>query len=271
MNESIIALTLAFLGYSMLNIGQAGQKIGLDMRSERTTLGWTIWGGATAATAVSFLIVFGAIALGPVSIVGAMAGTGLASLALFSRLVMKEPLNRTAIIGIAAIIAAAAVLAIFEQDGESSLNLTRLIVLLVVGALGYAGLIIFAPSKMVRGVGIGGLSGFLGAASQLFQRLGTVDIDPTEGLTSFAAEVISEPVTLVWVGLTILSMVVMQFSYRDAKAVQIVPVFTANFIVLPAIGGVIAFGETLHPVQWIAVAVMLAGSIAVTRRDQAPE
>ena len=270
MDNTIATVALAFLGYSMLNIGQAGQKIGLGMRDEQPLPGWSIWIGATAATAASFLLVFGAIALGPVSIVGAMAGTGLASLALFSRLVMKEPLNGTAILAIGAIIAAAAVLAIFEQDGESTLHIARLIVLLGVGALAYGGLILWAPSKAVRGVAIGGLSGFLGAASQLFQRLGTVDIDPTEGLGAFAAEVISEPVTLIWVGLTVLSMVVMQFSYRHARAVQIVPVFTANFIVLPAVGGAIAFGEALHPVQWVAVAVMLAGSIAVSRRNPEP-
>lgn len=249
MNETITAVVLAFVGYSMLNIGQAGQKIGLGMRSERPAPGWTLWGGATAATAASFLLVFAAISLGPVSIVGAMAGTGLASLALFSRLVMKEPLNRTSIVAIAAIITAAAMLAIFDQEGESSPHIARLIALLGVGVLAYGGAILWAPSQAVRGVAIGGLSGFLGAASQLFQRLGTVDIAPTDGLASFAGAVIAEPVTLVWVALTLLSMVVMQFSYRHAEAVQIVPVFTANFILLPAIGGVIAFGEAMHPVQ----------------------
>jgi drug/metabolite transporter (DMT)-like permease len=236
------------------------------MRDKKPVLGWSIWGGATAATAVSFLLVFGAIAMGSVSIVGAMAGTGLASLALFSHVVMKESLNPMSLIAIAAIIAAAAVLAIFDQTGETTPNVARLIVLLGVGAIAYIGLIFLAPSQTIRGVAIGGLSGFFGAASQLFQRLGTVDIDPTMGIQSFAGEVISEPVTLVWVGLTLISMVVMQFSYRHAQTVQIVPVFTANFIIIPAVGGVIAFGEVMHPMQWVAVAVMLTGSIVITRR-----
>jgi drug/metabolite transporter (DMT)-like permease len=266
MSQSIITIVLAFFGYSMLNIGQAGQKIGLEMRDNKPVLGWSIWGGATAATALSFLLVFGAIAMGSVSIVGAMAGTGLASLALFSHVVMKESLNPMSLIAIAAIIAAAAVLAIFDQTGETTPNVARLIVLLGVGAIAYIGLIFLAPSQTIRGVAIGGLSGFFGAASQLFQRLGTVDIDPTMGIQSFAGEVISEPVTLVWVGLTLISMVVMQFSYRHAQTVQIVPVFTANFIIIPAVGGVIAFGEVMHPMQWVAVAVMLTGSIVITRR-----
>jgi len=268
MSHSIIAIILAFLGYSMLNIGQAGQKIGLGMRTDNAVLGWSIWGGSTAATALAFILVFGAIAMGSVSIVGAMAGTGLASLALFSRLVMKESLPPLSLISIAAIIAAAAVLAIFDRSGETSPNVTRLMVLLGIGAAAYIALIFLAPSKTIRGVAIGGLSGFLGAASQLFQRLGTINIDPTMGIQSFTGQVISQPVTLVWIGLTLLSMVVIQFSYSHAQAVQIVPVFTANFIILPAVGGVIAFGEAMHPLQWIAVAVMLAGSMVLSRSNE---
>jgi len=268
MSHSIIAILLAFLGYSMLNIGQAGQKIGLGIRADKAVLGWSIWGGSTAATALAFLLVFGAIAMGSVSIVGAMAGTGLASLALFSRLVMKESLNPLSLMAIASIIAAAAVLAIFDQPGETSADVGRLMVLLGIGVAAYIVLMVLAPSETIRGVAIGGLSGFLGAASQLFQRLGTIDMDPAMGIQSFALQVIHQPETLVWIGLTLISMVVMQFSYSHAQAVQIVPVFTANFIVLPAVGGVIAFGEVMHPLQWIAVAVMLAGSIVLSRNKE---
>jgi len=260
-----MAIILAFLGYSMLNIGQAGQKIGLGLRTKNTALGWTIWGGATLATAISFLLVFRAISMGSVSIVGAMAGTGLASLALFSRLVMKESLNLLSVISIAAIIAAAALLAIFEQTGESSPNVYRLFVLVGTGMAAYILLIILSPSKTIRGVAIGGLSGFLGAASQLFQRLGTLDIDPSMGIQAFFLQVITQPETLVWIGLTLLSMVVIQFSYGKAQAVQIVPVFTANFIILPVVGGVIAFGETMHPIQCVAMVVMLIGSLFLSR------
>ncbi|MFW6262208.1 MAG: hypothetical protein ACOC6J_11570, partial [Spirochaetota bacterium] len=70
----------------------------------------------------------------------------------------------------------------------------------------------------------------------------------------------------VWAGLSVVSMVVIQFSYRHGQATQIIPVFTGNFILVPVVGGVIVFGESLGTVQWAGVVLIVVGSIVLGRR-----
>lgn len=280
MDESIVAALLAFAGYSLLNIGQAGQKIGLGLRAHRPALAWTLWVFATAATSVSFWLVFFAITIGSVTIAGAMAGTGLASLAVFARFVMKERLRPRDVVAVAVIVAAAAVMAIFGRANEGHLNRALLYALLGGGTAAY--LVAIAVGAIVRGRAksvvdpvrrssatgalIGGLSGFLGAGSQLFQELGTAEIALSDGLGPLVLAIITNPVTAIWVGLSVVSMIVIQFAYERGEAIAIIPVFTANFIVVPVVGGALVFGLYLTVPQWISVAAILAGSIALGRR-----
>ena len=263
MSGSIIAAILAVIGYSCLNVGQAGQKIGLSIREKQQFKGWLVWSVATFSTAVSFPLVFVAISIGSLAVVGAMAGTGLVSLTVFSGLVLKERIRPITVIAIIVVVCAAAVIALFDGERTSTFRAVWLYIILGGGVAAYGAGILLAPSA--RGVYIGGLSGFLGAYSQLFQRLSTDNVDLTDGAAAFVAAVATNPVTLIWVGLSLVSMVVIQFAYRHATAIRIVPVFTANFILIPVIGAVVVFGERLHYAQWIAIVVMVAGSVALSR------
>ena len=265
MSSSILAAILAVIGYSCLNVGQAGQKIGLSMKEETPLRGWIAWSVATAATALSFVLVFIAISVGSLAVVGAMAGTGLVSLTVFSGLVLKEKIRPVTVVAIVVVVCAAAVIAIFDQEQDSSFRAVWLYVILGGGIIAYGAGILLAPA--VRGIFIGGLSGFLGAYSQLFQRLSSDDVDLSSGTLEFVVAVTTNPVTLIWVGLSFVSMVVIQFAYRHATAIRIVPVFTANFILIPVIGAVVVFGERLHVAQWIAIAVMVAGAVVLSRPE----
>ena len=262
----IAAATLAFFGYSLLTVGQAGQKIGLALRRRRRLRGWAVWAGSTLATSVSFFIVFGAISIGAVSLVGAMAGTGLVTLAIFGRLVMKERLQATHIAALIAIMGGAAAIAlpgVRVDDGFSPLLLYGF---LAVGTVGYLVAWGLSRGSHFVGVTLGGLSGFLGAYSQLFQKLGSAEISWADGAGPVVRAIVSNPVTAVWVGLSLASMVVIQFSYRHGEATRIIPVFTGNFIVVPVIGGVLVYGESLGLVQWVGVVVILAGSVVLGRK-----
>ena len=263
MSRSILAAMLAVIGYSLLNVGQAGQKIGLSIRGKKRLRGSLIWTIATIATALSFPLVFVAISVGSLAVVGAMAGTGLVSLTIFSGLVLKERIRPITVTAIIVIVCAAAVIALFDGEQASTLRVAWLYLLLGGGIIGYSAAVLIVPSA--RGVLVGGLSGFLGAYSQVFQRLGTTDIDLASGAAAFVAAVATNPVTLIWIGLSLVSMVVIQFAYRHATAIRIVPVFTANFILIPVLGAVVVFGEQLHYAQWIAIVVMVAGSVVLSR------
>jgi drug/metabolite transporter (DMT)-like permease len=79
-----------------------------------------------------------------------------------------------------------------------------------------------------------------------------------------AANLLSNPWALTWIVISLVSMVVMQFAYRRGKAIRLIPAFAANTIVIPVVGGVLAFGERLHPFQWIGVTLIFAGVLLLT-------
>jgi drug/metabolite transporter (DMT)-like permease len=269
MSGPALSVILAFLGYSILNIGQAGQKIGLAKRANRKVAGWSLWVAATLATSVAFFIILGAIALGSVSIVGAMAGTGLATLAVFSHFVMKDKLDLREVIATVVVIGGAAVVGVFATErvtGET--RVTLLWVILGGGAGAFIVAWIIARRASFAGTLIGSFSGFLGAYSQLFQKYVTTEISILDGVGPFLRYLVTNPVTLVWIGLSVASMIVLQFSYKHGRAIEIIPAFTGTFIAVPVVGGVLIFGETLLAVQWVGVALIAAGAIVLGRGQE---
>jgi drug/metabolite transporter (DMT)-like permease len=259
----LLSVFLAFFGYSILNISQAVQKIGLEMRRHSQVRGWLLWASATVASGMSALSVFSAISLGEVSVVGAMAGTGLVSLAVFSRLVMGEPISGRQVASIITIVAGAGLVGAFQISSETSLSYT----LLYGGMAGVSFVLVVLwiaiRSGPGRGVVVGAFAGFLGAYSQLFQKLISTELPIGRGASALAASVITNPYTLVWVTLSITSMVILQFAYKYGRAIVIIPSFTAAFIVTPVLGGVIVYNETLLLVQWLGVAMILGGAVVL--------
>ena len=264
MQSTEFSLIVAFIGYSLLNIAQAGQKIGLGRRRRHLAAGWTIWTLATIGTSVAFFVILGAISLGSISLVGAMAGTGLASLAVFSHFVMKDRLDLRELIAVIVVIGGAALVGAFTGDGSSGETRVRLLWGVLAGGSGaYVVAWVITRERSFTGAVIGGCSGFLGAYSQLFQEHGTATVSITNGIGPFVVSLVTNPITLVWIGLSVVSMVVLQFSFRHGRAIEIIPAFTGNFIVVPVIGGVVIFGQGLLPIQWVGVVLIALGAIVL--------
>ena len=76
----------------------------------------------------------------------------------------------------------------------------------------------------------------------------------------------SNPFAVIWIVLSLSSVLILQFSYKKADAIRIIPVFSASMIIVPVIGGVLCLAETLHPLQWIAVPLILGGLLLLTIR-----
>jgi drug/metabolite transporter (DMT)-like permease len=271
MNLPLAAILLSFLGYSILNIGQAFQKIGLSKKNDRPIAGWSIWAAATFATFISFLIVYVAISFGSVAIIGAMSGSGLASLAVFSRFAMKEKILKQEVIGILVIVAASVMIGLFSKKYiEPSIYRLGLYLFLGAGLLFYTAAGFLLRKQGLLGFVLGGLSGFLGGSSSVFQKVTT-----TEAGGMFFSELgfirgflnaLENPFTVVWVLLSVISMIVLQFSYKWGKAITIIPSFTVSFIIAPVIGALVVFSESLHPIQWAGIGIMIAGSILLTAK-----
>jgi drug/metabolite transporter (DMT)-like permease len=269
---SWLPILLAFVGSSVLNISQAGQKLGLALMRRNRLRGGLLLTGSLLGTSVAALIGWYAVSVGSASLVGAMMGSGLASLTVFSALVLKEKIRGREIIGIALLVGSGVLIGLFHRQ-RPAVEPSLLRLFLFLGSLSLAASLSWlAARRRSRIVGpiIAGFAGALGGFVPLFQKAAS---SATGRGLSFLAEVLEEghwalavagPFTLLWVALSAASMVVIQFAYRHDRAVRLIPYFTSCSILVPVIGGVLGLGERLHALQWVGVALILVGLLLLT-------
>ena len=287
MANALLSLILAFIGYSIHNIGPAGQKIGLAHARRSWLAGTAIWILASAGTMVSAFLLLYAVSLGSVALVGALGGSGLASLALFSHWVMKEPIGRRELAGVGVIFGAAAMIGAFHHaiKAVSFQPLVLFLFLAAVCAIYVLAWVIFARRRSSVGIVIAGFSGALGGVVPLFQKVSTSEYGRARSLLELefqstghfvrllqrGAEILSNPYALMWMGISVISMIIMQFSYRRDTAIRLVPAFASNYISVPVLGALICFGERLHPAQWVGIALIAVGVLLLTLKKQSRE
>jgi uncharacterized membrane protein len=282
----ILSLITAFAGYSIHAIAQAGQKIGLAVAAKRRARGLIIWVFSTLSMPSSVFLILYAVSIGNASLVGAMSGSGLASLAIFSHLFMRERISKRELIGVFTIVAAAILIGLFRlETAVEEPNLRALYIYFPAVCGTYLLLWLgFQNRTRIVGITIAGLAGALGGFVPLFQKVSASPLGLSRpllhlrfgnetALTSLlqrGANLLSNPWALTWIAISLVSMVVMQFAYRRGKAIQLIPAFAANTIAIPVVGGVLAFHERLHPFQWIGVVLILAGVLLLTLKAGQP-
>jgi len=266
------SLLLAFCGYSVLNIAQAGQKIGLQVMKTRRSRGALLWAVSLLGTFLSALINWYAVLIGSVTLVGAMAGSGLASLALFSHFVLKERIQPREILGVAVLALAAVLIGLFQQELAAADAHSRRLLLFLAAVCAAAVLLWLALRRRERAVGLvsAGFAGALGGFMPVFQKVSAApagrelsfldDLLPAEHW----AQGVANPYTLLWVGRSGASLLVIQFAYRHGRALRLIPAFTSCTIVVPILGGILGFGERPHPAQWAGIALVLASLLLLT-------
>jgi drug/metabolite transporter (DMT)-like permease len=271
---------LAFLGYSVLNIAQAGQKIGLQLKNDRALAGWSLWTAATVGTLLAVFIVLIALSLGAVSLVGAMAGSGLATLAVFSHFVMGESITKMDLVGIVVILAGSVLIGFFaSQQGEPSPRWFWLHGFSIALILAYTVAWVFVGEGKRAGLVLGGFGGALAGSSMLYQNATTLTAD-LGALVEFplrdnvSAERLLQlvnPYLFIWLTLSMAGFFVLQIAYGRGKAIHVIPSFNVNFIVVPVVGGVVAFSEAVHPLQWVGVVIIIVGTLLLTARPEPVE
>jgi drug/metabolite transporter (DMT)-like permease len=266
----MFSIIFGFIGFSMFNIAQAIQKMGQGIRREDPRKGARVWlagiFGSFLASGVNYL----AVILGSASLAAAMAGTGLASLAIFSSLVLKEHVGKIEICGITLILLAAVIMGIFSnQSSRTSVHIELLLYLFAGVALAGTVLWIFTGRKAgAGGLVIAGFSGALGGFVPLFQKASASDAGRQLALFTlqpgFPGDILAwftNPFAVAWIVLSLVSTLVMQFSYKKTSEIRAIPMFTGFFIMVPVVGGVLCLGESLSAAQWAGVAGIFAGLV----------
>ncbi len=281
MTRILFSMIVAFIGYSTRYISSAGQMIGLNIRKSNRAKGTLIWIVATLFTSASVFIVLFAVAVGNVSTVGAMAGTGLVSLAFFSALVMKETIRKREMVGIFLILVAAALIGLFiTESPPKDILLEPLFVIFGILVIFHSlAWFLLRKNKKYLGILIGIFAGTLGGFVPIFQKVATGEVGraislaratpatgqgAAPGFLLQIQQVFLNPYALLWIVLSVGSMIVIQFAYKHDKAIRIIPAFSAPYILIPVLLGVICFREILQPLQWTGAALILAGVLVVT-------
>jgi drug/metabolite transporter (DMT)-like permease len=279
-SNHVLSIIIAFLAYSMLDLGKAFQKIGLAAMSRNRARGITIWLGASTATSASSLLILYAVSLGSVLIVGSMAGTGLAAVTLLTVLLMKEPVRLREIVGVASVMTAPFLLASAKQEPSA----TRVVIEhlfyfsgAVVAVLAFLLLFLRKRAKLL-GMLLAGGAGALGGLVILFQKVSTSSLGRATSFLHLHSAVsaagggllktplplrllhaLANPYTAAWIALSLLSTLVLQLSYQHGQAIRLIPSFNSAYILIPIIGGALIFREPLHPVQWVGILFILCG------------
>lgn len=266
-SNQFISVLLAFLGSSLLSVGQGFQKLGLNVPKVRRLKRWGLWTAGLPLMAASALLIQHATSFGGAALVGAVTGTGLAAMSLFSIFVLKEKHGAAEFAGVGIILGSSVLIGVFslEEGKPSAIDLTALAVFCgsIVAALAVM-IVLFRKKTALLCFLYGSLSSGIGGFVTLLQKVTTSGISGSESIAA-------DPFLYLWIALGILSFVFLQMSYNKGKAVHIIPAFSASGIVIPVIGGVVCFSETMNFFQWAGAAGILAGVMILALRSAESE
>jgi drug/metabolite transporter (DMT)-like permease len=278
MNEKyILFISLCLLIPTLENLGLGIQKWAIDRspktKSRAAKWGWgVVWTIGTLMTIAVAFIAFKTLSLGNASTFGAFAGFGLIPLTIFSFLVLKEKIVPKEILGIAIIMLGTSTVGYFSHGAQKEIlhpNYTHMIYFFI-GYLIFVAIGAFIISKTMQtiaGVIMGIIAGTVAGTGISIQKI----VSPmfmafTKGEATFH-QLASNPLTWVMVCCGITGVVILQFSFKYGKAVQIVPSRAASYIMMPVIAGLTFLGEPFPPLCFLGIALVIIGVIITTTAD----
>lgn len=265
----MLGILLAIAASTFLNVGKGVQKwkvavLGQGRRAfsaeHRKELGlWCVGLGMTASATVlySFALKF----TDKPSTVSALNGVGLIGLVVFARLVLKETVGLKEMLGAVLIVAGTALMGLFDQPPEAGQVFESsgfIISMVALGAV-YAPLAIYSwRARRWHGVVFGSLAGAMIGAAMVLGDVALVEADG-DVLGQFGGPYVY---IALLIGNGALAMT--QLAFWRAPAMVVVPTTNSFVIFTPVVLQYFTFGTVLHPVQLLAVGVIIAGVVRLT-------
>jgi len=262
---------MAVTAYSLLSLGFVLQKKGIH---------WMGWKGpkdkifySNLTTWIAGFIIMNtypvpsAIALKnlPSHIVSAFAGWGIIMLVFFSFLLLKEKLYQTDYIFSLLVVAGIVLLNYFEKPAgsEPSIAAPRVwglgILCAVPVILIFTGLLKFLSKKVKTGV-FASVSGMCTGLMVITLRLLVVN---------FGYEVASYLGSIylyLYLGSALLSFIGLQLALKNGPMIAVGPVQYSATIIYPVFAAFLVFQQAIHPVQVLAIALIIYGVISILKK-----
>jgi len=293
-----LGLFLGILAGAMFSIGTALQKKAaaalpkIESQAGRQNiknfLSNKTWLMGIILTTAQWYVALLAMPLLPLSVFSSLMGVNLAILVVFSNYYLREPVKRTELVGIAAIIAGVVVLGLTAQRLPGKISLAEMIadftrpravfytVLLI---LGVAASVAYSRIKTrAHGdIAFGLAAGFLLALGQIYSKAFMSGFNEGQSL------VVAATTFMWWIFIILLAvgnlgnMVTIQYGFQKGRAVVVATLAQVTGSSGGMLGGVVIFNEWggLGPkmvgLKIGAVAAILAGVAILSWRSGQPE
>ncbi len=199
------------------------------------------------------------------SMVSSLNGVGMIGLVLFAWLVLHERIGWQEIGGAALVLLGTTVMGYFDEPltGGQTYSLKPFLYCLLVTAAVFAPLALFAwKTNRYYGFTYGAIPGILIGSAMI---LG--DIALVKSGNDMLGQ-LKNPYPYIALFLGTVALAVTQFAFWRSKAMVVVPTINSFVILAPVVFEYFTFGTALVPVQYTAVAAIIAGVILLTATEK---
>lgn len=259
--DIFLGIMLAIIAYASLYLGKGIQKFAVVGYTQKgATRGdkgknTGIWIVGLILTTSFMVIHLFALKFAPISVIAPIEGLGLIILCVFSYFILKEPIDRMKLYGIALIVVGLILTAVFMPSAETvpvAFDLDLFIIMLSVIMVVFILLGLFSKYNRYKAAGI--IFGSFAGAFMCFQTLTKrITWIPNYGYFVF-----------IMFGFAAATLIMTNFGFLKADAVIVVPSFTAISITLPTLLAIFIFNEPVVILQWVGIAIIVAGVVFLT-------
>ena len=264
-----IGLLFGTLASLCLNVGKGIQKMKVKVLGQGRAMlfpphrrDFAIW--LTGVILTMSASVFFSLALkytDKSSLVSALNGAGLLGLVIFAWLILKEPMGRREWIGAGMVVVGTAVMGYLDQPAPAGQSYLLGRFLMIVGIL----LMIFLPLALlarkrvrIHGLVFGAIVGTLIGVAMIL-----ADMALVKSQGSFWGQ-LQNPYPYAAIICSAAALTLTQVAFWRATALVVVPTINSFMILIPVVIEYFTFGTVLHPVQYLAVALIIAGVVLLT-------
>ncbi|HVC45129.1 MAG TPA: hypothetical protein VND20_09950 [Candidatus Binataceae bacterium] len=261
----LVASLLLALGLLMMKSRAASLPTARGAGTLRSIGRWLrdpIWLGGLGVQAAGYALYLIALSNAPVSLVAVMMQGGIALFVVFAVIFLGERAAPREWAGIIGIVLAMVILAFSLQAGvtEAPASVRALLVLTAIAAVAA---VLPAMLERLRGNGVAAAiaSGIAFGMASLYTKALTDSFMAAPG-QAVLLRVFANPWTYAASAANITGLVMLQNSFCAARGIIAMPLSSACSNIVPIVGGMIAFGESL-PADPLAAALRL-GAFALT-------
>ena len=279
-SNQFLAVVLGLLAFALLNTGMGTQKYAAEVwfsgktilktAENRKKLG--IWFFGLFQVGIAMILLSVAVSMSNISTISPLSGFGLVVLAVFSYYILGEQLTKKEIIAVGIVLTGTCWLGIhLQKPANQPVDESLLWIVLGVTLLPpvFGCLYSYKNNWKWAGPIFSSCGAIIASFALIFPKLFSNEISLLESNVSNGLIAITKnPYVYLYILFNLAAMVPLQIAYRYGKAFVVIPIYSAMYMILPILFGVILFEEHLFSQQWLGILIVIAGVITLTMKSR---